>query len=87
MGHPVTLKDGQRGEVVRSDGDHTFLLCPFASPPGSTVLGTLDGIAHELQLKVKNCKRQGDAFLIEGRLRNASREARERLTSPAPDAP
>ncbi len=80
MGHPLLLKNGQRAEVVESDGDNTAILSPAASPPGSTVVGRLEGIDFDLQLKVKSCKRQGDAFRIEGRLRNASREVRERLT-------
>jgi hypothetical protein len=80
MGHPLTLQNGQRAEVVASDGDATIILSPAASPPGSTVVGRLEGIDFDLQLKVKSCKRDGGAFRIEGRLRNASREVRERLT-------
>lgn len=81
MAHPIQLKSGQRAEVVQSDGDTTTILSPQASPPGSTVVATLEGIASELQLKVKSCKKDGDLFRIEGRLRNAPKEVRDRLTS------
>ncbi len=80
MTHKLTLKNGEHAEIVASDGDTTTLLCPFASAPGSTVSGQLDGIDFELQLKVKRCRREGELFRIEGRLRNAAREVRERLT-------
>jgi hypothetical protein len=80
MRHPLVLQNGQRAEVLESDGDTTAISSPTASPPGSTVVGRLEGIDFDLQLKVKSCKREGDAFRIEGRLRNASREVRDRLT-------
>ncbi len=84
MRHPLVLQNGQRAEVLESDGDATTILSPAASPPGSTVVGRLEGIAFDLQLKVKSCKREGDGFRIEGRLRNASREVRDRLTGASP---
>ena len=61
------------------DGDATTILSPQASPPGSTVVATLEGVSRELELKVKNCKRDGELFRIDGRLRNAPKEVRDRL--------
>lgn len=79
MGHPIVLKNGKRAEVVQSDGDNTIILSPQASPPGSTVVATLEGVSRELELKVKSCKREGELYRIEGRLRNAPKEIRDRL--------
>lgn len=79
MSHEIALRQGGTARVLETDGDRTVVLSPIASPPGSTLAGTLSGVTAEFQLKVKSCRREGDTFRIEGRLRNATRELKERL--------
>ncbi len=70
----ITLPDGQLAHIESTDGDKTTILSPLPSPPGSTVRGRVDGVACEFQLKVRNCRKIDGVFLIDGRLRNATRE-------------
>lgn len=84
MSLSIVLTRGGTARLLETDGDKTTLLCPIASPPGSTLTGAVEGVAAEFQLKVKSCKKEGDAFRIEGRLRNATRELRERLLQNPP---
>ncbi len=79
MSCEVILKSGGNARILESDGDKTTIESPEAFPPGSTVLGAVDGVSAEFHLKVKSCKRQGETFRIEGRLRNATREMKARV--------
>lgn len=75
-----SLSDGSLAEVVQSDGDKTTIRSPLPSPPGSTVRGTVAGLTNEFQLKVRGCKKNDDAFVIDGRAQNATRAIRAWLT-------
>jgi hypothetical protein len=77
------LKDGSLAEVVQSDGDKTTIRSPLPSPPGSTVRGTVTGLTGEFQLKVRSCKKEEGAFVIDGRAQNATRAIRAWLTRSA----
>lgn len=79
MSLPIVLRQGGTAQLLESDGDKTVIESPVAAPPGATVVGQIEGLSAEFQLKVKNCKREGSGFRIEGRLRNATRELRERI--------
>jgi hypothetical protein len=79
-----TLKDGSLAEVVQSDGDKTTIRSPLSSPPGSTVRGTVAGLTGEFQLKVRGCKKDEDAFVIDGRAQNATRAIRAWLVRSPP---
>lgn len=70
----IILPDGQLAHIESTDGDKTALLSPLPSPPGSTVRGRIEGVGCEFQLKVRNCRKVDGVFLIDGRLRNATRE-------------
>ncbi len=76
-----TLKSGGVAHIELSDGDRTTISSPTPSPPGSTVRGRMSKIACELQLKVRNCKKKGELFYIDGRLQNASKELKALLTA------
>lgn len=83
MSLDIHLTRGGTAHLLEIEGDRATLSSPIASPPGSTLTGTVPGVATELQLKVKSCKRDGNRFRIEGRLRNATRELRDRLRNAA----
>lgn len=50
----------------------------ISSPPGSRLEGTLPSGAP-LQVKVHGCKREGDEFILSGRVFNASRAVLDEL--------
>ncbi len=79
MHKTMTLSTGGAASIVETDGDKTVIRSPSPSPPGSTVRGRFEGVACEFQLKVRNCKKDGDSFLIDGRVRNATREMKQFL--------
>jgi len=86
MGAPerkgMTLPSGQPCVVVESDGQRAVIESPESSPPGSVVVAHVPGISVTFQLKVRNCRKVGEVFRIEGRTQNATREMRAWLSSP-----
>ncbi len=73
------LKDGE-ARVLRVSGDAIALRSTVPSPPGSRIDGEVVGGA-KVRVKIHASKRQEDgSFLLEGRLLDATRELRERLT-------
>jgi hypothetical protein len=81
----MTLRSGAAATIVETDGDKSLIRSPQPSPPGSTVHARILGVTCEFQLKVRNCKKDGDAFLIDGRVKNATREMKQFL-APAADS-
>lgn len=77
----IELLSGKQARIVMTDGDRTTIESPDPSPPGSTVRGRIEGISCEFRLKVRNCKREGDGYCIDGRLQNATRELKQLLTT------
>lgn len=75
----MTLLSGAQATIVETDGDKTLIRTPEPSPPGSTVRARISGVSCEFQLKVRNCKKEGDTFLIDGRVKNATREMKQFL--------
>ena len=75
----MTLTSGAGATIVETDGDKSLIRSPDPSPPGSTLRARIEGISCEFQLKVRNCKKDGDAFLIDGRVKNATREMKQFL--------
>jgi len=76
--------------VVRVAGDAIVLRSSVPSPPGSRIEGdviaTSDAhpaeVSSRLRVKIHVSKRQEDgAFVLEGRLLDATRELRERLVA------
>jgi hypothetical protein len=74
----VRWSTGGEAEVTALDGDRISVLSTIASAPGSRPQGTVASGAA-LRLKVARCRRQGERFLIDGRLLDATRETRAEL--------
>ena len=79
---------GGEAAVTALDGDRIAVLSTTPSAPGSRPEGAL--VRHDgghpqtpggsaLRIKVARCRRQGDRFLIEGRLLDATRETRAEI--------
>jgi hypothetical protein len=78
--HLVWAKGGD-ARVVSIAADAIVLRSSVPSPPGSRLEGRLDGQPPaRVRVKVHGSKRQPDgAFVIEGRVLDATREVRARL--------
>lgn len=70
----MTLLSGAIAYLAESDGHKTVIRSPEPSPPGSVVRAKVEGLTIEFQLKVRNCRKDGDLFRIDGRMQNATRE-------------
>ena len=81
----ITWKKGGTADVVASADDLTTVRSTIPSAPGSRIEGELEGGAA-VRLKVHRCKKAGDAFVLEGRLLDASRELRTKLAELSPKA-
>lgn len=77
MSLSLTLEAGGEAAIVETDGDRVTLSSPRASPPGSTLEGTLDGETY--RVKVRGCRQEGARYRILGRFVNLSRSQRARL--------
>jgi hypothetical protein len=85
----VHLRWGRGGEaeLTALEGERIALLSTAPFAPGSSPEGALLSGAGSLRVKVARCRRQGDRFLVEGRLLDVPREVRahlERLVTPPP---
>jgi hypothetical protein len=87
---PITWDKGGEAVVVRVDGDGVVLRSTIPSPPGSRIEGVLAGEAPaRVRVKVHSSKKVDEAppaFVLEGRLLDATREVRERLVQLASSA-
>lgn len=73
----IAWTKGGSATLVRFAEPHATVRSTISAAPGTPLEGTVD--ATTLTLKVKTCKRDGDAFVIEGRLVNLTRELRQAL--------
>ena len=76
----ITLRSGQVARLVSIDGDKVAILSPEPAPPGATVRGQVSEVSTEFELKVRNCVKGSHGFDIDGRLRNATRPMKARLS-------
>ncbi|APR80495.1 Hypothetical protein A7982_05842 [Minicystis rosea] len=84
--HLAWIKGGE-ADVTALDGDRISVLSTIPSAPGSRPDGALAGSGAAVRIKVARCRREGDRFLIEGRLIDVTRETRaelSRLVAPPP---
>jgi hypothetical protein len=79
MAH-LRFPNGGEADLVALDGDRVTLRSTVASAPGSPLSGSLEA-GSLVRVKVHRCKRQGEGFLIEGRLVDATRKLREELAA------
>lgn len=72
-GARITWESGGEGRVVRADGVLVTVRSTRAFPPGAPPNGTLHTEpSHAFTLKVAGSRREGDAFVVRGRLVNAT---------------
>ncbi len=67
------------GSVVAVEGDHVTVRGAAPAPPGSTLTFAATGLPGVFTLKVRGCRRDDQAFVVEGRLVSPSRSQREAL--------
>jgi hypothetical protein len=84
MAHLSLLKGGE-ADLVALEADRVTLRATVAKAPGSPLAGTLQS-GSPVRVKVHRCRREGDGFLIEGRLVDATRALREELATLLPAA-
>lgn len=72
---------GGDANIVAIDDDRVTLDSSLSSPPGSLFEGFLVNDGGTIRIKVRGCKKQGERFLIEGRILDASRDLRTRLAA------
>jgi len=82
----VKLQKGGDADLVLLDGDRVSLRSTQAFAPGAPLVGTLAS-SSLVRVKVHRCQRRDDAFLVEGRLVDATRELRRELTALLPVEP
>ena len=75
------LSGGEKGRIVKTDGLFVTVESPRPFPPGAPVKADIEGIACKFEFKVRNCKKTGEVFTIDGRSRNATRELLAHLKS------
>jgi hypothetical protein len=78
MSDHLRLPNDGAANIVAIDGERVSLLATRASAPGCPLAGNLNDETL-VRVKVHRCRKQGERFLIEGRLIDATRQLRERL--------
>lgn len=78
MNDHLRLANEGTANIVAVDGERVSLLATRASAPGCPLTGNLED-STLVRVKVHRCRKQGERFLIEGRLVDATRQLRERL--------
>jgi hypothetical protein len=87
----VRLDQGGEAELIALSADRITLRATIAKAPGAPLIGSLES-GSMLRVKVHRCRRDGAdvAFVMEGRLVDATRQLREelaRLLSPPTPEP
>ena len=76
----VVWSSGKKGRVVEAQGERVVLRSEVAFAPGTPVAFSLEEPAVEgFLVKVHGCRKEGDAFVITGRLVNLTRTLRALL--------
>lgn len=81
----IRWSQGGEATVVEARGDFITVRSTVASAPGSRLDGRLPS-GCSARLKVQRCRADGEAFLLDGKLMDASRASRDeiaRLSAPA----
>ena len=75
----IAWTKGGSATLVRFAEPHATVRSTISAAPGTPLEGTVDATTLVVTLKVKTCRRDADAFVIEGRLVNLTRELRQAL--------
>jgi hypothetical protein len=78
MKSELELDGGGSATLLEIDGERLTLLAPRAFPPGST-LTCSSAATGKLEIKVRGCRKDAEAFRVDGRFVNLSRTQREAL--------
>jgi len=81
----ITWASGGQASVVSFEERRVVARSTVPAAPGTPLVGAVEG-GGELGLKVKSCRRDGDAWVIEGRPFNLARELRDRRSGVAREA-
>jgi hypothetical protein len=85
MSH-VTWSKGGSARVVSVEGERIRLASTTPAAPGTPLEGALAS-GNEVRVKVARCRREGEHFVIEGRLVDASKSLRTTLATLAASTP
>ncbi len=84
MSARVRFAKGGEAVIAKVDGDHVKLSGSTTSaPPGAYVDAALDD-GTALRVKVRGCRKVGEAYEIEGRFVDFTRGLREKLAKVTP---
>jgi hypothetical protein len=76
----VTWSKGGEARIVSIEGERIRLASTTPAAPGTPLEGALAS-GTEVRVKVARCRREGEHFVIEGRLVDASKVLRAALTA------
>lgn len=81
----VLWASGKKASVSEVNGERISLRSEASFAPGAPATGTLEEHpSQEIIVKVHGCRRDGDAFIVTGRLINVTRALRALLSPPPP---
>lgn len=76
----VLWSSGKKAQVLEVQGERVTLRSEASFAPGTPAAGHLESpSAQEILVKVHGCRREGDGFVITGRLVSLTRELRATL--------
>lgn len=78
MAHVAWIKGGG-ADLLSIDGERVRLRSTIPSAPGSRIEGAVPGSGTGIRVKVARCRQEEGAFVIEGRLLDATRGVRAEL--------
>ena len=82
----ILWKKGGQADVLTCVDDQATVRSTIPSAPGSRLEGELAEGQKRVWLKVHRCRKEGDTFVIDGRLLDATREFRTLVASLVPQA-
>jgi hypothetical protein len=74
----IRWSKGGQASILKADDDRVVVRSTVASAPGSRIEGALPS-GSAVRLKVARCRAEGEAFVIEGKLLDATRAVRDEV--------
>jgi hypothetical protein len=82
VAHHLRWAKGGHAQITKTEGDAIELRSTTPAPPGAPLEATLESApATKVTIKSHGTRRDGDVFILSGRLISATRELRERLAA------